>query len=73
MHPIVIQVLNRECMEYTRIVSSFILGSLIQVDLHSINFNQDLWGFQPVDKFHPERHLDKRHPLANMGFGAGPR
>ncbi|CAF1044944.1 unnamed protein product [Adineta steineri] len=74
MHPIAIQVLNRECMENTRIGQYNIeKGSLIQVDLHSINFNQDLWGFQSVDEFHPERHLDKRHPLANMGFGAGPR
>ncbi|CAF3641206.1 unnamed protein product [Adineta steineri] len=74
MHPIVIQVLNRECMENTRIGQYNIeKGSLIQVDLHSINFNQDLWGFQSVDEFHLERYLEKRHPLANMGFGAGPR
>ena len=48
-------------------------GSLVQVDLRSINFNQDLWGPEPVEEFHPERHLRKRHPLANMTFGTGPR
>ena len=74
MHPIVVQVINRECMEDTRIRGYDIeKGSLIQVDLHSINFNQELWGPEPVDEFHPERHTRKRHPLANMTFGAGPR
>jgi cytochrome P450 family 6 len=92
MHPIVVQVINRECMEDTRIGGYNIekgnialyccqirkqlylhAGSLVQVDLQSINFNQELWGPEPVDEFHPERHLRKRHPLADMTFGAGPR
>jgi cytochrome P450 len=29
-------------------------GSLVQVDLYSINFNQELWGPEPVNEFHPE-------------------
>ena len=48
-------------------------GSLIQVDLLSVHFNAQLWGPLPVDQFHPERHLVKRHPLAFMPFGGGPR
>ncbi|CAF4198958.1 unnamed protein product, partial [Rotaria sordida] len=32
-----------------------------------------LWGPEPVDEFHPERHSCKRHPLAYMPFGGGPR
>jgi hypothetical protein len=28
------------------------------------------WGPQPVNEFHPDRHLTKRHPLAYMPFGA---
>jgi cytochrome P450 len=39
----------------------------------SVHFNQELWGPEPVDEFHPERHSCKRHPLAFMPFGAGPR
>jgi cytochrome P450 len=46
---------------------------LIQVDVLSVHFNQELWGPEPVDEFHPERHSCKRHPLAFMPFGAGPR
>jgi cytochrome P450 len=46
---------------------------LIQVDVLSVHFNQELWGPEPVDEFHPERHSTKRHPLAFMPFGAGPR
>ncbi len=39
----------------------------------SVHFDQELWGPVPVDEFHPERHSCKRHPLAFMPFGAGPR
>jgi cytochrome P450 len=92
MHPIVVQVINCECMEDTCIGGYDIekgnialcccrmrkqlyirAGSLVQVDLYSINFNQELWGPEPVDEFHPERHSRQRHPLANMTFGAEPR
>jgi cytochrome P450 len=51
----------------------FWLGSLIQVDVLSVHYDQELWGPEPVDEFHPERHSVKRHPLAYMPFGAGPR
>jgi cytochrome P450 len=92
MHPIVVQLINRECTEDTCIGGYDIekgnialcccrmrkqlylrAGSLVQVDLYSISFNQELWDPEPVDEFHPERHLLQRHPLANMMFGAGPR
>ena len=46
---------------------------MIQVDVLSMHFNEELWGPEPVDEFHPERHSYKRHPLAFMPFGAGPR
>lgn len=41
--------------------------------MYSIHHNADLWG--PVDpyKFYPERHATKRHPIAYLSFGAGPR
>ncbi len=46
---------------------------MIQVDVLSVHYDQELWGPEPVDEFHPERHSYKRHPLAFMPFGAGPR
>ncbi|CAF4352755.1 unnamed protein product, partial [Adineta steineri] len=45
----------------------------VQVDVLSVHNNPDYWGPQPVDEFWPERHLTKRHPLAYMPFGIGPR
>ena len=46
---------------------------MIQVDVLSVHFNEELWGPEPVNEFHPERHSRKRQPLAYMPFGAGPR
>ena len=45
----------------------------MQADVYSVHYDADLWG--PVDpyKFHPERHAAKRHPVAYLPFGAGPR
>jgi cytochrome P450 len=45
----------------------------VQADVYSVHYNQELWGSLPVDEFHMERHLTKRHPLALLAFGAGPR
>ena len=41
--------------------------------MYSLHFNADLWG--PVDphEFQPERFSTKRHPMAWIPFGAGPR
>jgi hypothetical protein len=46
---------------------------LVYVDVRSLQFDQDLWGPEPVDEFHPERHSVKRHPLSLVPFGIGPR
>ncbi|CAF0846572.1 unnamed protein product [Adineta steineri] len=74
MHPIAIQVVNRQCNEDTHVAGYDIQkDTLIQVDVLSVHYDQDLWGPEPVDEFCPERHSDKRHPLAFMPFGAGPR
>ncbi|CAF1383380.1 unnamed protein product [Rotaria sp. Silwood1] len=74
MHPIAVQAINRECMEDTDVAGYHIQkGSSIQVDVLSVHYNQELWGPEPVDEFHPERHSCKRHPLAYMPFGGGPR
>lgn len=39
----------------------------------SIHYNSDLWGPDDPKIFLPERHLIKRHPVAWMPFGVGPR
>ncbi|CAF1341978.1 unnamed protein product [Rotaria sordida] len=74
MFPIVPIVINRLCVRDTTIGQYTIKeGTIVQPDVYSIHYDADLWG--PVDpyKFHPERHAVKRHPLAYLPFGAGPR
>ena len=41
--------------------------------MYNLHYDNDLWG--PIDTkiFHPERFATKRHPLAWVAFGAGPR
>jgi cytochrome P450 len=39
----------------------------------SIHYNPDLWGPEDPNVFVPERHAEKRHPVAWMPFGIGPR
>jgi cytochrome P450 len=51
----------------------FLIGSLVQADVYTIHYDLELWGPLPVDEFHLERHMTKRHPLALLAFGAGPR
>ena len=48
-------------------------GSLVYPDIYSIHFDRELWGPEDPYLFVPERHQTKRHPLAYLPFGAGPR
>ncbi|CAF3497399.1 unnamed protein product [Rotaria socialis] len=48
-------------------------GCVILADVASIHYNADLWGPEDPNVFIPERHKTKRHPLAYMPFGVGPR
>jgi cytochrome P450 len=48
-------------------------GSAIQPDVFTIHYNPDLWGPEDPNLFIPERHAVKRHPVAWMPFGVGPR
>lgn len=49
------------------------LGDVIQVDVYSVHFNGDVWGPDDPYEFVPERHLQRRHPMALLSFGQGPR
>ncbi|CAF3403278.1 unnamed protein product [Rotaria sp. Silwood2] len=64
----------RECNATTIICGHKIeKGSIIQPDVFSIHYNPDLWGPEDPNLFIPERHEIKRHPVAWMPFGVGPR
>ncbi|CAF2836633.1 unnamed protein product [Rotaria sp. Silwood2] len=54
-------------------VTHRVFSSIIQADVYSIHHNIDLWGPEDPNDFVPERHMTKRHPLAYMPFGVGPR
>ena len=42
-------------------------------DVHAVHYNAELWGPEDPCLFVPERHTVKRHPVAYMPFGVGPR
>ena len=50
-----------------------IAGSIIQASVFSIHYDPDVWGPEDPYSFVPERHETKRHPMAFLPFGAGPR
>lgn len=45
----------------------------MQADIYSVHYDPDLWGPEDPYVFFPERHQTKRHPMAYLPFGAGPR
>jgi cytochrome P450 len=45
----------------------------VQADVYSVHYDPDLWGPEDPSVFFPERHQTKRHPMAYLAFGAGPR
>jgi thromboxane-A synthase len=75
MFPIAPTVITRQSTEDFHIKGFGIVpaGIPISIDMYNVHFNPDLWG--PVDphEFHPERFATKRHPMAWIPFGAGPR
>ena len=75
MYPIVPIVINRQSVEDFRIpnIGTIPAGTRIAIDMYSLHFDPELWG--PVDPhtFYPERFETKRHPMAWIPFGAGPR
>lgn len=45
----------------------------MHADVFSVHYDRGLWGPEDPYVFYPERHETKRHPLAYLPFGAGPR
>ena len=75
MYPITPIIINRECAEDIEIpgLGTIEAGTKVTLDMYSLHYDADLWG--PVDPkiFYPERFATKRHRLAWVAFGAGPR
>jgi cytochrome P450 len=75
MYPIAPAGLTRQNSEdfYINNIGIIPAGTTVTVDMYKLHFDPDLWG--PVDPhvFHPERFATKRHPMAWIPFGAGPR
>jgi len=75
MYPITPIIINRQCSEeiYLPGLGYILPGTKLTLDMYSLHYNNDLWG--PIDTkiFYPERFATKRHPLAWVAFGAGPR
>jgi cytochrome P450 len=75
MYPIAPLIINRQCFEeiYLPGLGCITPGTKLTLDMYSLHYDNDLWG--PIDTkiFYPERFATKRHPLAWVAFGAGPR
>jgi len=75
MYPIAPLVVNRQSNEDFHIkgIGTIPAGTRIAADMYTLHYDPDLWG--PVDPqiFYPERFETKRHPMAWIPFGAGPR
>jgi thromboxane-A synthase len=75
LYPITPIIVNRECSEQVDLpgLGRIYPGTKLTLDMYSLHYDIDLWG--PIDTkiFYPERFATKRHPLAWVAFGAGPR
>lgn len=75
MYPIAPLVVSRQNAEeyHLKNFGTIPIGTSITTDMYALHYDPDLWG--PVDPhiFHPERFSTKRHPMAWIPFGAGPR
>lgn len=75
MHPVIPIAISRLSTEdfYLQDYGMIPSGTAVTLDIYQLHFDKDLWG--PVDpyQFYPERFIAKRHPMAWIPFGAGPR
>ena len=75
MYPIAPMVINRQSTEEFHIknIGTIPAGTRVAVDMYTLHFDPELWGPEDPHKFYPERFETKRHPMAWIPFGAGPR
>ncbi|UJR08418.1 hypothetical protein I4U23_012688 [Adineta vaga] len=75
MYPVTPIIINRQCSEeiYLPGLGCIAAGTKITLDMYNLHYDNDLWGPMDTKIFHPERFATKRHPLAWVAFGAGPR
>lgn len=75
LFPIVPHAVTRRSSEefYIEGYGMFPIGTLITTDMYSLHYSSELWGPLDPHEFHPERFVTKRHPMAWIPFGAGPR
>lgn len=75
MYPIGVIAISRQNAEEFHIkdIGTIPPGTVIVSDVYKLHFDPELWG--PIDPhvFEPERFATKRHPMAWIPFGAGPR
>ncbi|CAF0944303.1 unnamed protein product [Adineta ricciae] len=72
--PIAPFIVNRQCNKECQIGPLKIeRGTNITVDMYSLHYDDQLFGPVSPLKFYPERFRNKRHALAWLPFGAGPR
>ncbi|CAF1084384.1 unnamed protein product [Adineta steineri] len=75
MYPVSPIIINRQCSEEIHLpgLGSIPSGTKLTLDMYSLHYDNDLWGPVDTKTFYPERFAVKRHPLAWVAFGAGPR
>ncbi len=61
------------CIRKLSTIFLIYIGAVIQPDILSLHYDLNLWGPEDPNLFIPERHQTKRHPMAFMPFGSGPR
>ncbi|CAF0993668.1 unnamed protein product [Adineta steineri] len=74
MYPIANAAIQREA-SYDTVIKGIKIekGTLVHADIFTVHYDPELWGPEDPHLFYPERHATKRHPMAYLPFGAGPR
>ena len=74
LYPIASFIVNRQCNKACQIGSLQVeVGTNFAVDMYSVHYDPELYGPVNPNLFYPERFQEKRHPLAWLPFGVGPR
>lgn len=75
MFPIAPSVITRVSIEDFHLKDMGVVpaGTIFSIDMNALHYDPVLWGPEDPNEFHPERFETKRHPMAWIPFGAGPR